>query len=371
MKIAVIGDPHWDNRKMFGRPTDIGGVNTRMYYVSQAMRWIADQLPEDVHHVAILGDITHQHGRLTPPVLREVSLTLDYFMERGFDVGLLSGNHDQDATGNSIIPAFGDENDGRCVETFPGTQQWYYGYRFPVYGISYGDREQTLTGLRKIAEECETGKKGAVVFMHHHFDGAKHGNHEFQPPGGLTASDIPDCVKAIFCGHYHMRHRVDPRVMYVGAPMQHDFGEASYRPNYMILHYDEEEDFVSYTSYEVPPKVAPRFHILAHSCDRAAVPGNPDMDYYRIDLPSDVDPLEIKDLQGMFKNVIVKPLPLSTKVRSRVEQFMKDEAKEGKVEIPDVIDVYATMHTEDKTRAEFLADLGRDIAGDVLDAQED
>lgn len=371
MKIAVIGDPHWDNRKMFGRPTDLGGVNTRMYYVSQTMRWIADQLPEDVEHVAILGDITHQHGRLTPPVLREIRSTFQRFMKKGFDVGLLSGNHDQDANGFSIVSAFGDDLQECKVEPFPGVQQWYYGYQFPIFGISYCDREASQLAFEFIARECDILKREAVVFMHHHFDGARHGNHEFQPPGGLNEADIPDCVKAVFCGHYHMRHRVNPRVMYVGAPMQHDFGEASYRPNYMILNYDEDEDFVGYTSYEVPPEVAPRFHILRHNLERAAVPGNPDMDYYRIDLPSDVDPIETQDLQKDLRNVIVKTLPMSAKIRSRVEEFMGEEAKERKVEIPDVIDVYATMKTENKERAKFLADMGRDIAGDVLDGKTD
>jgi len=351
-KLVLIGDPHFANRKLFGRPTDKPGVNTRLQYTQQALEWIARDIPADIDHVCILGDITHDHGRLTPPVLLAIQDMLLEFAEHGHSVAMLGGNHDMDGYGLSIVSAF--ESDSREVrEVVTEPRQLYYSFPIPIHAIPYGLMSDALDYMAELTERC-------IVLMHHSFEGAKHGTHEFQPPGGIPPALIPDHIE-VFSGHYHMRQKMNKHVEYTGAPLQHDFGEVNYTPGYVILEIDSgsiRQQFI-----EVPPEVAPRFHILPHNLELGKIPGLPKRDYYRIDLPTDVDPKEITALRKKLTNVIVKTIPIDSDMRSRVEEHVKTLGK--RVQFTDVMEAYVAMNAEEE-RADRLNDLGLELAEEAL-----
>ena len=369
MKLVLIGDPHFANRPMFGRETPTPGVNTRLRAVSRTLNWIRDQIKEqDIVEVAILGDITHEHGRLTPPVLQEVLEVFWLYNEKQLALTALAGNHDLDAHGHSIVGAFANHGyDGYGVLAVDVAMQAYFGFfPQPVHGIPYGSGEYALNYLKVMTEKDEP----AIVLMHHSFEGAKHGAHEFEPPGGIAPSLIPENIR-VYSGHYHLRQRLAKNVLYIGAPLQHDFGEAAYIPGYTILDFDEvdEEGFPTYTFYEVPAEVAPRFHILPHNLQLDELPGLVESDYYRIDLPVDVDPGEVADLRNAVTNVIIKPIPITTDIRSRVEEHLGEKGE--RVEFIDVMEAYAAMNADTEERSERLFALGKDIAQSVLGEEYD
>jgi DNA repair exonuclease SbcCD nuclease subunit len=204
--------------------------------------------------------------------------------------------------------------------------------------------------------------------MHHSFDGAKTGPHEFTPPASLKVSDIPEVIGGVFSGHYHLHQKLHKKMMYVGAPLQHDFGETHYTPGYMILNFDEKKCVLKgVTRRETPEDVAPRFYAIPHTTDPSTPPGNPDRDYYRIELPANVDVGEIEELKKVLTYVVVRSIALGVDTRSRVEEYLKDEQKaEGRVALPDVIDAYAVMNESNEARARELASVGREIAEEVL-----
>lgn len=363
MKIALIGDPHFANHKVFGRPTSMPGVNTRLRAVRRTMQWIANDLEgRDVWHGYILGDITHHHGVLTPAIANQIEMSLLDLLTHLKTLSVFTGNHDMDLNGSSIVPFVGGD-----VSKYadPGTLRLIEGLaarkydKFVVWCASYGTDPADLN--IDMGQRFGPEKLTRIALMHHSFEGAVHGHHEFSPPGGIKPSDIMDDV-LVWSGHYHKKQTLGGgRIRYTGAPLQHDFGEADYTPGYTILDL-RTDGTVSEEFVEVPNKVAPRFHILPHDLSDP-FPGLPETDYYRIDLPSDVDPLEISKMVDGLQNVIVKPVPMVTGLRSRVEEYLSeiedDEARP--VELVDTIDAYTAMHVEDAKRAELLAQLGKDL----------
>jgi len=106
MKFCVIGDPHFANRKVFARPTNVAGTNSRLLVTRHTFETIADDLEESVDNVLVLGDITHDHGILTPAVYYAADSALYDLATEGRMVSILSGNHDIDSHGMSIAPVF-------------------------------------------------------------------------------------------------------------------------------------------------------------------------------------------------------------------------------------------------------------------------
>lgn len=364
MKLALIGDPHFANRKLFGAPTHIPGTNSRLRAVFETMKSIGDELKGETDQVVILGDITHEHGRLTPPVLLAVDDALYNFNFNGMAVTLIDGNHDLDANGLSILDAFVDNDEPTRIEACHHPTRVFYSYPVAVYAIPYLSAEETKKAFKDIEHDCDNNPHdfdpGCVVLMHGHFDGAKHGNHEFQPPGGIHPDKIPDCVQLVISGHYHMYQEINDKIIYIGAPLQHDFGEAQYVPGYMVLDFAENGEV---TVERVEVEFAPVHHILAHNLSPEDVPGRRSYDYYRIDLPSDVDPTEITELYESVQNVIVKPIPIDADMRSRVEKHLENKGE--KVQFIDVMEAYVAMNAEPKL-ADRLEELGQDIMSTVL-----
>jgi DNA repair exonuclease SbcCD nuclease subunit len=347
MRIAVIGDPHFANRKLFGYPTEEPGVNTRLANIVNVFRWIRNDLPEDVTNVVILGDITHEHGKLTPPVLHAVYDALGAFGDMDA-VYMLSGNHDLDHNGKSIATAFAHA-DGMFVFTPPMMSPWFVGHLTQLGMISYMDREATLLAFQDMLA-YESAKK-RIAFMHHHFEGAKHGAHEFEPPGGISPKDVPDEIDLVISGHYHLHHKINDKIIYCGVPLQHDFGEATYTPGYMLL----DVDTLEYEFRETPVYIAPRFYIITP--DVKKIPGDVGRDYYRVDFTTDTPVAELEKFKKKLTNVVFKALPITAEGRSRVSEVME---KEENLDINDIIEAYVKINaTPDEV--DELTKLGQEL----------
>jgi DNA repair exonuclease SbcCD nuclease subunit len=380
MKYGLIADPHFANRPMFGNATTFKGINSRLQLIRDATMWAIERFAEqEVDNIIFLGDMTHYHGRLTPPELMMLKGVLRRAVSMGMKVYGISGNHDMDGNGLSVLGAF--EMEG--VTMFNHEEQILMESRVGkehefVQMMPYGVADTTSVFQ-------DTVEEGIVhVFCHHHVEGAKHGAHEFRPPGGVKLSDIPESLQ-VWCGHYHLRHDIgsvkdaEARVHYIGALIQHDFGEAEYTPGVTILETNPNASTFRATFHELPKELFPRFHILPHDTDPDDIPGFVKQDYYRIDLPADTDPKAVRELKKKLTNVRVINVPVvDDDLRSRVEEYLAereddcimhedgDEAvSTSRVTIPDVIEVYAAMHSEEEERATRLIDLGRDIARSV------
>jgi hypothetical protein len=376
MKLMLIGDPHFANHKIFGKPTNTPGVNSRCEYVTKTLQYWATKADElEVSQIFILGDITHYHGTLTPPIAGQIELALIDLMGGKRFVGVLSGNHDMDGNEYSIVPFVGGEAQrfgGPNLSLVEGLGYRRIKQHTALWMCSYGVPVDTILRdmkNRRVSDEVIN----RIFLMHHSFQGAVHGAHEFEPPGGIKPEDIPDGI-TVFSGHYHKRQEIKGAdITYIGAPLQHDFGEATYTPGVTIIDFDE-HGYYEESFHETPRSVAPRFEILDWDVPPDGIPGNKDTDYYRIDLPADVDPKEIQELKDQLTNVVVKPIPLDSQLRSRVEEVLGDledeDGNDRQVTLDDTIEAYAHMHVDNEDRARELTVLGKDFVRQMLGDDE-
>ena len=359
MTICLIGDPHFANRKMFGGEAP-DGVNRRLATITKTLKYIADELPAEVKTVVILGDITHEHGILTPPVQHQIISSLEALTYPDRRVYLLTGNHDLDANGLSILRGFTTPQVSVIERPMPMASATHGGFLFRA--IPYGPHSETIAELEEIKKR---GTDRMVLFMHHHFDGAEIGAHEYTPSGGLSPKHIPKRVEMVFTGHYHKCQVVDSRIFYVGVPLQHDFGETAYEPCYHLLTADKGK--MTIKTFVVTPEVAPRFHIIPHNQKMEDLPTNMrcGSDYFRIDWPTDEPPEQARELAKNFSNVIINPVPVLAKVRSRVEEHLKMPEGE-RATLEGVMDAYTALNAKGE-RYEELLELGLEISRSVTD----
>jgi hypothetical protein len=136
----------------------------------------------------------------------------------------------------------------------------------------------------------------------------------------------------------------------------------SYVPGFMILN----DDF-TFEHIEMPDTVAPRFYTLPYNQNFNLIPGNKEKDYYRIDVPANLDLKEIGELRKLLTNVKVGVIPSGVEVRSRVEEyFYNNLITPSQIDIYSMIEVYTTMHTKSEEQAKRLLEVGNTLATSAL-----
>jgi len=357
MKIGIIGDPHFANHGVFGRPTPQAGVNSRLWWAREVMDSILTTLDRDIHisKVVVMGDLTHYHGKLTPPVARAVHEVFDH---RDTEIVVLTGNHDIDENNQSILTSAFDWDDTTgLVFVDSGVLEDDILY-FPYSAREWEDDDEPLVALK---ETLSFGNP-KYIFMHHHFAGAVHSGKDFAPANGLPLEVIPKGAKVI-CGHYHKRQTLfnedgEAAVEYVGAPLQHTFGEAGYETGYSVLDTDTGElEFF-------PVDIAPKFYIVPVDDNTVLsdVPGRHDKDYYRLDIPLGDIPENYKELTSGLSNYKVKRTKSGVVVRSRVEEALPNVDNLG---IIDVVAAYTLLNTEEGDRRDHLMEVGKNLLAEV------
>jgi hypothetical protein len=356
-KIGLIADPHFANHAQFGQPSLVAGINYRLHEIGEAFFWALNYLgSHDVTDIVVLGDVTHEHGKLTPSILTFIEAQLHRACacvnrNKQFNITFLSGNHDLDKNGISILSAF-----SHWVQVLPQKYTSYYvddTHSIEIGALPYMSYGKTLEYL----DRCDA----EVILMHHDFMGAACGSHEYTSKSPLSTKDLPLRTKLVISGHYHkhqvLESKAGVKVVYCGGLLQHDFGERTYTPGFMIL----DTETLDWEHIEIPNSISPRFHVLPHTQDLNTVPGNKDRDYYCIEIPANENMKSLDAFRKVLGNMKVKVISSSSvKVRSRVEEHMKLE-NPSKISVTDVMGVYATMHTSSDVRAKELLDIGNTI----------
>ena len=369
MKIGLIGDPHIGNHKIFGNsgsgpevpwsPTP--GLNTRAQYCLKALCWAFEQCVENyVSKVCILGDMIHNFGVLSAPIIEGVHKLITHSQVLGVKVYMLAGNHDIDGNGVSALRAFEKKNFITCnepefIHTGPniGVIPYLWTLDDPTFLKAIDTLDRSLD----------------VLLTHAHIKGAVHGSHEFRPSGGLSPSSFSGQV---FSGHYHKWQQVGDRATYTGALLQHNFGEEDYTPGFVIWNSIKPSQHKFITT---PADIAPRFYSVDY--DETDIPGRFEDDYYRILVPADVDIKEVRSIKQKLRNSKVVTVPISSEVRSRVLEYFdtresdclddgghiddEESGSSARITLEDVMEAYAFINTDNEDRADRLLELGHDI----------
>jgi len=165
---------------------------------------------EDDRSVVFCGDWWHLRYQVNVRLLNRCRRVLETWAERGIQLDLVPGNHDQvTIDGENALEALAvGGNSVRCW-TNPG------GMRRRGFVPYRKDPERQLADLQKV---CST--KPEIVFAHFGASGSL-------MDGGRTDLDgimVPAGGPLLILGHYH-RHQRWPSYTYVGSPYQQSFGE--------------------------------------------------------------------------------------------------------------------------------------------------
>jgi len=224
MKILAISDPHYHGYKQ--NATMVDGVNSRLLDVDKAMteaQELGKKLKVDAF--AITGDVFHERGRIRPSVFNIAYRRLTRMAEVA-PIIMSIGNHDMEAFNlcASSIDTF--ESINGCFVT--GGSSGYSHIRLrdtKILGVQYFHKvDDFKNALEAGIESCKVtlGSSPDVILIHQGID-------DFDKTGVITTdlttkylTSVTDAI--VLCGHYHSPGQKD-KVVTVGAPLQHNFGD--------------------------------------------------------------------------------------------------------------------------------------------------
>jgi DNA repair exonuclease SbcCD nuclease subunit len=241
-----VSDPHYHNYKPHS--TLVNGVNSRLLDVDNAMAAAAKLGDEKKCDIAVVtGDIFHERGRIRPSVFNRAYNRIGK-MRSEYPVVLGIGNHDMEdfKLGASSIDTF--ESLG-SVYVMGGSE----GYStlnlrgIKILGIQYFHKTEDF---KETYEKALKQFPDVDILMIH--QGIDDFGHKGMPKTKITAKYLQSKTDAwIVCGHYHSPN-TSGKVVNVGAPLQHTFGDEGIDRGCWII--DTDEDKATFYKLDVTPK---------------------------------------------------------------------------------------------------------------------
>lgn len=138
--------------------------------------------------------------------------------------------------------------------------------------LPYGPTDRALEVIRMIGQGSDP--QHTILLLHHSLKGGRVG--EWVCPEGID-QEILHPFAAVLAGHFHTSQNLYDDVYYLGAPLQHNFGDRGEERGF----WDVTFDGGAMTKMELVPVTAPRFHELEFaSC--APEFESPGPDYFRV-----------------------------------------------------------------------------------------
>lgn len=324
-KILLVSDLHFANRVAFGKqPTNpkYKGCNSRFHIIADAFNAAVDMaVKEGCEAVVVPGDIYHERMILQVPVLNAVYSLLEEASKRIRTI-VMAGNHDMVSakalygeSGLHSLYAF--QKVCEVVDNPTNIELDNFSLSLIPFNIS---REKTINDAKKLFYDVQrTRPCPSVAFFHHSFDGAITGPTNWRMPSEISVGDLPP-FDLLFSGHLHNHQAVgvSKKLNYVGSLVQHDLGERTYKPGWIILDSDG-------TWKHVENTVSPRF-VVVDAATEKDLDGLNEQDFKVIKWLGDEE-VGIK-LRENIDNAIVEIKPLVTKTQSRTTITTNDTVEE-------------------------------------------
>jgi len=284
MKFLIFADLHGHNFKEFSY-IDENGVNSRLAeQVTVLDRITKDASENEVDAVLFLGDLTHLKNNMDTQVLKLLSSCFNH-MARLFPLFIIPGNHDYRLWGYS--PAFLElfknfENQiqiadvpGFLHEKFEDCNDVFIPYTTPY--------TRSTSGMNEVLSKIS----GDVFLGHQDIIGVHYGG--FLVEKGFDADILSSKFKISFLGHCHESFKVRDNVISVGAPLQHTFSDEGGKRGWWILDFDKGVKDLKF----IENTISPKFYSVDYYDDGTKIPGNPEVDYYRITVHGKLLPSEL------------------------------------------------------------------------------
>lgn len=222
--IGVLADLH------FGIPSedsdfnqkDNQGFPVRLMHIHAAAKNMARQLrSEGCKDMVLLGDILDKGqsiDKYTFEVITDFFASLSMLFKDG-TIYTIPGNHDWSGSCNDLVHTLA--NRFRNVFHIFGSET-----AAEIQGVRclfvpwYPKVEERINAMT--LEEC----KCSVMFGHLCVNGGKAGSGEYTVENGVRSELLDEAFKACMFGHFHRAQNIGKSSVYVGSPLQHNFGES-------------------------------------------------------------------------------------------------------------------------------------------------
>lgn len=235
--VLVISDTHYHNFKQYAA-INAKGINSRLGDILRATVEAAMELKRRGGNVIVhCGDVFHVRGHLPPSVLNPVVDMYKRLIEQGFEVHMISGNHDLETDNtvrvSSSVSAL--ESVGVKVYHEPTVvaiqdERWYF---VPWFKDLKHLKEIIDVDLFKFRHQPTN------LVIHAPLNGVIVGI----PDHGLSPDDFKGLgYRRVYCGHYHNHVEYvlsdGTQVFSVGALTHQNWGDTESRAGY-VLHGDD------------------------------------------------------------------------------------------------------------------------------------
>jgi len=252
VKILIFSDLHAHAFKPYATVRD-DGMNSRLADAISCIHQIKDYcLKNDVDLILFGGDLFHVRKHIAVPTFNAVYEAMCEFHVYKIPMVLIPGNHDQadkEGTDHSIY-AFSTFCN---VANEPGwiTVKGKSGAQYQILAIPY---TENIEQLRQLTYEPVNLPGTKFLLAHLGMQGAKVGaDFVYRNPHDPVIEDLnPDQYDFGFLGHYHIHQYLTNNICYVGAPLQHNWGDKGQTRGFLV--YDTEAK----TAQQVPLD-APQF----------------------------------------------------------------------------------------------------------------
>jgi DNA repair exonuclease SbcCD nuclease subunit len=249
----ITGDVHMSNRLPYAQPSENGRTD-RLDDQLRFWRQVEVKAAKyDAHGVIITGDLFDK-ATLDPVTLTETVLALER-LAGIVPTWVLPGNHDAATTRGgrynvealAAIEGVTVLRDGDVI----GVDPW-----LRLYACPYASIQQNMESVKKMRAELDKRTHNVLLF-HNSVVGCKH--LAWLCDDGVEADELCEGWDEVISGHFHTKQRFGRCGRYLGAPMQHHFGDVDERRGFFAVSFQRGAD----TKYTFIPTRLPQFHKIS------------------------------------------------------------------------------------------------------------
>ena len=252
-KVALFSDLHGHPFKPYATVLE-NGMNSRLADAVSCIEQVVQHcVKEDVDLVLFGGDLFHVRRTINVAAFNAVYEAMAKFSVHGIPLVMIHGNHDQ-------ADRAGTQHSVHAFRTFcnvvddPG---WMMvsgksGEPYAIMAVPYMENVEQLRQV--VTTPCPMSKVPKLMLAHLGIQGAKVGSDfVYINPHDAGVEDLNcEAFDAVYLGHYHLHQQIAPNAWYIGAPLQHNWGDRDQWRGFLI--YDAEAK----THRKIPLK-APKF----------------------------------------------------------------------------------------------------------------
>lgn len=319
MRALIWADLHAHNFREFSTIED--GLNTRLKDCADVVGEILlSAKKEKVDEVWFVGDLYHLKNNLDNKVIQTIMYEMGNLADN-FPVYVVPGNHDYRAwSSEPILLEILNEMPGKFILCESG---WLSNYSMDGKNgrIYIEPFTRKVRELNERMAKLETNPERDIFFGHQDIIGTRYGG--FVVERGLDADILSKKFKWSFVGHWHVTSKVRENVLSIGAPLQHNFGDANQSRGWYI--FDSEKGEMKF----VANNFSPRLYDIKIGPETTEFPGDSSKDFYRIkvrgELPEFLNKLRWKRISRVVEGEVKKrtTISFSDKKEDIIEKYVK------------------------------------------------